>query len=62
MRNGLPFPSVRDLPDPGVKPASYIEDTFFTAESPQKPYYAEFKQLNLGIIINTFLQIKMYSK
>ena len=40
--SGLPFPSVRDLPDPGVAPASpafpALTDGFFTTEPPKKPH------------------------
>ena len=35
--NGLPFPSPRDLPNPGIKPMSLGE--FFTTEFPGKPIY-----------------------
>ena len=28
--SGLPFPSPRDLPNPGIKPISYISGRFFT--------------------------------
>ena len=34
--SGLPFPSPRDLPDPGIKPASpALADKFFTTEQPE---------------------------
>ena len=37
---GLPFPSLRDLPDQGIKPASLVlADGFFTIEPPGKPLY-----------------------
>ena len=37
-RNGLPFPSPEDLPDPGLKPASpALGGEFFTTEPPGKP-------------------------
>ena len=36
--SGLPFPSPRDLPDPGIEPVSAaLADRFFTAEPPKKP-------------------------
>ena len=39
---GLPFPSPRDLPDPGIKPKSSASPAliggFFTTEPPGKPY------------------------
>ena len=35
--NGLPFPSLGDLPDPGTEPASpALAGGFFTTESPGK--------------------------
>ena len=40
--SGLPFPPLRDLPDPGIKPTSSaslaLGGRFFTAESPRKPW------------------------
>ena len=38
---GLPFPSSRDLPDPGVKPT--LAGKFFTTEPPEKPTYQSSK-------------------
>ena len=36
--SGLPFPPPRDLPDPGIKPASpALAGKFFTTEPPGKP-------------------------
>ena len=39
----LPFPPPRDLPDPGIKPASLafpaLAGRFFTTEPPGKPQY-----------------------
>ena len=36
---GLPFPSPRDVPDPGIKPVSpALADGFFTTEPPGKPH------------------------
>ena len=36
--SGLPFPSSRDLPDPGIKSASpALAGGFFTTNSPEKP-------------------------
>ena len=35
--SGLPFPSARDLPNPGIDPASpALADKFFTTEPPGK--------------------------
>ena len=34
----LPFPSPRDLPDPGIEPRSFaLEADALTSESPEKP-------------------------
>ena len=36
--SGLPFPSLEDFPDPGIKPASpALAGRFFTSEPPGKP-------------------------
>ena len=35
--SGLPFPSPRDLRDPGIKPVSLVSPGFFTTEAPGKP-------------------------
>ena len=37
--SGLPFPSPRDLPDPGIKPGSptFLADSILS-EPPEKPY------------------------
>ena len=41
--SGLPFPSTRDLPNPGIEPTSLVSpamaDGLFTTEPPGKPYY-----------------------
>ena len=37
--SGLPFPSLRDLPNPGIKPASpALTGRCFTTEPPGNPY------------------------
>ena len=37
-RGGVPFPSLENLPDPGIKPASpALVGEFFTTEPPGKP-------------------------
>ena len=47
-RNGLTFPSPRDLPDPGIKPESpALAGIFFMAESSGKPLY-KVLMINLG--------------
>ena len=35
--SGLPFPSPRDLPDPGIEPDSILASRLFTTETPGKP-------------------------
>jgi len=36
--SGLPFPSAKDLPNPGIEPASpELAGGFFTTEPPGKP-------------------------
>ena len=43
--SGLPFPSPRDLPDPGIKPASpALSGSFFTTELPGKPKIQPYLQ------------------
>ena len=38
LESGLPFPSLRDLPDPGIKPISLaLASRFFTTEPSGKP-------------------------
>ena len=38
--SGLPFPFPRDLPHPGIEPASLaLAGGFFTTERPEKPLY-----------------------
>ena len=48
--SGLPFPSPRDLPDPGIEPASpALAGGFFTTEPPGKPFYP-----SSHLIVNTY--------
>ena len=46
--SGLPFPSPRDLPNPGIEPMSpaLADDRFFTTEPPGKlmEYYSALKK------------------
>ena len=43
--SGLPFPTLGHLPDPGVKPMSFVSPVlaggFFTTEPPGKPHLSE---------------------
>ena len=42
--SGLPFPSVGDLPEPGIEPkSSALTGRFFTAAPPRKPYTMYFQ-------------------
>ena len=48
---GLPFPSLGDLPDPGIEPASLVlADGFFTTEPPRKPP-SKFGLHQMGLIL-----------
>ena len=41
--SGLPFPSLGDLPDPGIKPASpALASGFFATEPPGRPMEASY--------------------
>ena len=46
--SGLPFPSPRDLPDPGVKPKSpALEDGLYTTKPPERPLSASKSEVKL---------------
>ena len=39
LEGGLPFPTLEDLPDPGIEPASLLSPALaFTTEPPGKPH------------------------
>ena len=44
--SGLPFPSLGDLPDPGIEPTSLaslaLAGRFLTTKPPGKPYFMSF--------------------
>ena len=48
----MPFPSPRDLPDPGIEPKSPTSPTlaggFFTTEPPEKPLLVPYSDSNSG--------------
>ena len=50
--SGLPFTSLRDLPNPGIKPMSLaslaLAGGFFTTEPPGKPKYCTLHRLKIG--------------
>ena len=58
--SGLPFPSLGDLPDPGIEPkSSALAGKFFTSVPPRKPYTMYFQIADgvfsdLGIFATTF--------
>ena len=49
----LPFPSLGDLPDPGIEPTSLVSPAlagrFFTTEPPEKPAKKKKKRKEKGI-------------
>ena len=46
--SGLPFPSPRDLPDPGIELVSpALAGRFFTTEPPGKPSYVIWPRSNI---------------
>ena len=55
--SGLPFPSLGDLPHPGIKPESpALAGEFFTTETPGKPiYYGEVFKNAYSIIWDPLL-------
>ena len=46
----MPFPTPRDLPNPGVEPPSLaspaLADKFFSTAPPRKPYYIGYSEPN----------------
>jgi len=49
--SSLPFPSLGDVPDPGIKPTSpALADGFFTTEAPGKPLLILFKLVFVSVI------------
>ena len=55
--SGLPFPSLGDLPHPGINPESpALAGEFLTTEPPEKPiYYREVSKNAYPIIWDPFL-------
>ena len=53
--SGVPFPSLEDLPDPGIEPTSLaslaLAGRFFTSAPPGKPYIIDNYILTYYIII-----------
>ena len=57
--SGLPFPSPRDLPDPGIEPRSpALQADALTSEPPGKPYMILSTELKLSccVIISSGLK------
>jgi len=49
--SGLPFPSPRDLPDPGIKPGSPVLQAYaLPSEPPEKPIDVEILQSSFGCL------------
>ena len=55
----LPFPSPRDLPDPGIKPTSLaapaLAGRFFITEPPGKSFFTEVNLNSVIYLFKTFL-------
>ena len=46
--SGLPFPTPKDLPDPGIEPASpALQADSLPTESPMKPYFSPEFSVNV---------------
>ena len=62
-QNGLPFPPLGDLPNPGIKPMSPVSPAlaagFFTTEPPGKPQMAQYSHLRL---YTTYAHLPVYFK
>ena len=57
-RSGLPFPFPRDLPNPGIEPASpALAGGFFTTEPPGKPLDKNTAYVFEGDFQSTFLNL-----
>ena len=57
--SGLPFPSSRDLPDPGIKPRSpELQVDSLPSEPPEKPLKDIYKPANYFLKMNTMLHEK----
>jgi len=58
--SGLTFPSPEDLPDPGIKPMSFVSHvlagSFFTTEPPGKPCVG----VHISSQINIFFPLEKY--
>ena len=55
--SGLPFPSPRDLPDPGIKPGSpTLQADTLTSEPPGKPLY---KPMLLLLLLSRFSHVRL---
>ena len=64
--SGLPFPSLEDLPNPGIEPVSpALVGGFFTTEPPRKPQKRNLEELiclktyNPNILID-YLSLKKF--
>ena len=52
--SSLPFPTPRDLPNPGIEPTSPVSPAlvgrFFTTELPGKPIKLKFGVITIGVV------------
>ena len=63
--SGLPFPSAKDLPDPGIKPGSSVfQADSIPSESPGKPCMCIYIMLNVTYRCNCTLcmYLRIYSQ
>ena len=57
--SGLPFPSLGDLPNPGIKPGSFVlQADSLPSEPPGKPI--TLKSLLMYILVTTLKSLLMY--
>ena len=62
-RNGLPFPSPGDLPNPGIEPASpELVGEFFTTESSGKPHLTSTIIHVYYLFLNHIIKMKYDTK
>ena len=55
----LPFPSPRDFPDPGIKPASCLASGFFTIEQKYTPLLALGLQWDTLYLLSCFIHSQL---
>ena len=61
--SGLPFPSLGDLPDPGIEPAPpVLAGGFFTTEPPGKPIFFFFQIQDFSCLLIKYVIIMILGK